>query len=69
MDFRINKDYFPVTGIAYSVNVSFLNVDSDNNDIYGMYLFDEDNKIVICMALIADMEIHLASVILIPLME
>lgn len=45
MDFRINKDYFPVTGIAYSVNVSFLNVDSDNNDIYGMYLFDEDNKI------------------------
>ncbi len=46
MDFKVNTDYFPVIGTSHSVNVSFLNADSGNNDIYAMYLFDENDKIV-----------------------
>ncbi len=44
--FEVYTDYFPTIGTYYNIDIGFLNADSGDNYISGMYLFDEDNKIV-----------------------
>lgn len=45
MDFKVYTDYFPVVGTYHEIDAAFLSADSGNNDIYAMYLFDENGKI------------------------